>query len=134
VVVSSPILQTGARLQAAVSLAEAAAQALGLRFAMPAYRLAVQLVEELQWLGLGRDDQIRHMTSFAPRIANDAAASACANRRFDIACELLEQGRAVLWTQFLHINAEFNALRVVDGSLAKALERCRGAIRSARSA
>lgn len=85
---------------------------------------AVELLPRLAWRGVGRatrEEQLRRLTF----IASDAAALAIRVGKPKLAVELLEQGRAVLWSQTLQIRTDFTALAEVAPDLAAALTQLR---------
>lgn len=127
-VASSQIGQADSRLSAARQCADIAGYRDGPAAALPMLRIAVELLPLVAWRGLGRADQIRQLTHSSGSVAVDAGATACAAGQADEACELLEQGRAVLWQQLLATRTSLDALREIRPALADALATCRDEI------
>jgi hypothetical protein len=73
--------------------------------ALAAYTTAVELLPLIAWGGLERADQQRYLKDFAG-VAGEAAAAALSAGRPETAVELLEQGRAVLWTRVLQTRGD----------------------------
>ena len=73
--------------------------------AVAAYTLAIELLPLIAWGGLERADQQRDLFGFAG-LAGEAAAVALSAGRPETAVELLEQGRAVLWTRVLQTRGD----------------------------
>jgi tetratricopeptide (TPR) repeat protein len=66
--------------------------------ALVGYAIAVSALTELAWIGLARRTRQRQLAQWQ-EVAADAAACAIRAGRADMAVELLEQGRTVLWSQ-----------------------------------
>jgi len=58
-------------------------------------------------------------------VATDAASAAVAAEQPDRAVMWLEQGRAVLWSRTLEVNADLEAVRSVDPGLMEHIDRIR---------
>ncbi|MBB5874129.1 tetratricopeptide (TPR) repeat protein [Allocatelliglobosispora scoriae] len=83
---------------------------------------AVGFLPRLAWHGLDRttrEDQLTRWQGLAP----DAAAVAIAAGRPELAVELLELGRSVLWTQALHLRGDLSLLAETAPELAADLRR-----------
>jgi hypothetical protein len=89
---------------------------------------AVRLLPLAAWLGLPRTDQEYQIQDW-PAVAVDAAAAAVAAGSYDQATELLDQGRAVLWTHQLHLDTDLRALEYVRPDLARRMDQVRRALR-----
>ncbi|MEZ0116014.1 tetratricopeptide (TPR) repeat protein [Catenulispora sp. EB89] len=89
------------------------------------YARAVEFLPLLAWLGAGRRSRERLLTSEGSALAADAAACAIAAGQPERAIELLEQGRAVLWSQMLETRTDLTALRLAHPDLAARLDRLR---------
>lgn len=112
------------RIAAARTWGQAAARAGDWDRAVAGYSAAVALLPVLAWHGLPRDDREQHLAGW-PGVARDAAACAVAAGRPERAVELLEQGRAVLWGQVLHLRADLTELASDHPGLAARLEQVR---------
>jgi tetratricopeptide (TPR) repeat protein len=113
------------RLGATRELAALTAEVDGQAEAAGIYAAARDLVPLLAWRGAGRTDQQRLLQVHAASLARDGAACAIAANRPELAVELLEQGRGVLWTQLLEMRTDLTALRRTADDLADQLEECR---------
>jgi hypothetical protein len=100
--------------------------------ALEPYTAAVELFSELSWAGSTADDSEHRMSNW-PHLAVDAAACAIAARKPEHALELLERGRAVLWSQTLNLNTDLVELRDHDRETAKKLGRLLDDLRSTGS-
>ncbi|KAF8139242.1 CHAT domain-containing protein [Mycena galopus ATCC 62051] len=78
--------------------------------AMDAYRVAMNLVPELAWLGLSVSDRHHHLLE-ASEIVRDAAAVAIISGHYSQAVEWLEQGRSVIWNQVLNLRTPTDFLK-----------------------
>jgi tetratricopeptide (TPR) repeat protein len=75
------------------------------------YHLAIQLVPRVAYLGRDIKSQLRALER-VEHLATAAAIHAVAISRLDVAVELLEEGRAVLWSQRLRLRTAFDNLPV----------------------
>ena len=120
-------LETGTpsvRLYAARGRGVAAADA-GLRGeAAEAYGVAVGLLSVVAWHGLNRITLEEQLAAWAG-LASDAAACAVLNDQSDLAVELLEQGRSVLWGEALNLRLDLTSLGNTVPELAERLEEIR---------
>jgi CHAT domain len=89
------------------------------------YARGVELLPLLAWLGAGRRSRERLLASEGSAVAADAVACAIAAGQLDRAVKLLEQGRAVLWSQMLETRTDLTALRQAHPGLAARLDRLR---------
>jgi hypothetical protein len=88
---------------------------------------AVALLREFGWAGLDRDDQVQSIQD-GKAMPREAAALAIATGRPELAVELLEQGRSVLWGSTLHLRADLAALATHDPARAAELEQVRATL------
>ncbi len=95
--------------------------------ALEASTTAVRLLQEFGWMGLDRDDQERSLRGGAA-MPRDAAALAIETGQPELAVELLELGRSVLWHAALQLRGDLAALSAREPGLAAELERIRSAI------
>jgi tetratricopeptide (TPR) repeat protein len=95
--------------------------------AVHGYELAVTLLPVLSWRGLTRDDQERQLSEFSG-LSSDAAAAAIGAGHPELAVELLEQGRTVLWSQRLDTHTDLTALRETRPDLAQRVSEVRAAL------
>ncbi|MGV4891578.1 CHAT domain-containing protein [Streptomyces viridosporus] len=115
------------RLFAAQCWAGAAMEADDRADALVAACAAVALLREFGWAGLDRDDQVQSIRG-GKAMPREAAALAIATGQPELAVELLEQGRSVLWGSTLHLRADLAALAAHDPARATELERLRAAL------
>ena len=114
-----------ARLRAAAALGQlAASREVGSRSAVQGYQTAISLLPVLAWRGLDRVSRERLIAEF-PLLASNAAACAIAADRPALAVELLEQGRAVLWSQLLETRSDLADLDGADHQTALRLRELR---------
>jgi hypothetical protein len=92
--------------------------------AVEGYSTAVRLLSEAAWHGLDRATRQEQLARWGG-LAADAAAAAILNGRSELAVELLEQGRSVLWTQALNMRSDLTALADRAPALAKRLDDIR---------
>jgi hypothetical protein len=116
------------RFDAAALRANLAASQADWDSALAGFQAAIALYGQLAWPGLRREDQERQL-SRAAGVARDAAACAVASGRPQLALELLEQGRSVLWAQALEITAELDQLAAVAPALAARLGEVHAGLR-----
>lgn len=74
-----------------------------------AYYSAVNLLPRVAYFGQDLPSRLRALAS-SDKLAADGAAHALLLSNPKLAIELLEQGRAVFWTQFLRLRSEFDGL------------------------
>jgi tetratricopeptide (TPR) repeat protein len=115
------------RLRAARLWAETAASAQRWAEALEAYEAAVNLLAVVAWRGIGRSsrEQMLHEMS---GLGSDGAACAVAAGKPRRAVELVEQGRAVLWSQLLEVRTDPAALRDAAPELAAQMQKARSAL------
>jgi hypothetical protein len=87
---------------------------------MDAYHVALDLLPELAWLGLSIVDRHHHLLK-AGEVVRDGAAVAIASDQPEKAVEWLEQGRSVIWGQFLNLRSPVDALKHSHPKLAHRL-------------
>lgn len=92
--------------------------------ALEGYQTAISLLPVLAWRGLDRVSRER-LTAEFPLLASDAAACATATGRLALAVEMLEQGRAVLWSQLLETRSGLADLESADHQIALRLRELR---------
>ncbi|KAJ7434940.1 CHAT domain-containing protein [Mycena latifolia] len=85
-----------------------------------AYSVALDLLPELAWLGLSIPDRHHHLSK-AEKVVRDAAAAAIISDEYATAVEWLEQGRSVIWSQFLNLRTPLDALKHERPDLAERL-------------
>jgi hypothetical protein len=112
------------RLTAAGAWGSAAAGAGRTRDAADGYAAAVGLLPVLAFHGLDRATREEHLAQW-PGLAADAAACAVLDDRPEVAVELLEQGRSVLWTQALNLRTDLTRLADTAPGLAQRLTSIR---------
>ncbi|MEU5993645.1 CHAT domain-containing protein [Spirillospora sp. NPDC047418] len=110
------------RLAAAASWGYSAAEASGPAEGLAGLATAVELLPQAAWWGYGRTERAELLAGHTG-LATDAAACAMASGRPARALELLEGGRAVLWTQLLKTRGDRSRLRDVAPRLAKKMDR-----------
>jgi hypothetical protein len=85
--------------------------------ALDAYHAAIELLPRLAMLGLDLQARQQALTSGSDGLARDAAACAIRSGQFDKAVELLEEGRAVFWSQALQLRTPMADLRDIAPEL-----------------
>lgn len=117
----------GSRLSATRMWAGLAHEAGDTADALVGARAAVSLLRDIGWTGLERPDQEQALRSGAA-MPREAAALAITEGRPELAVELLEQGRSVLWRSTLHLRGDLALLAAREPSLAAELESVRSAL------
>ncbi len=112
------------RLDAAGNWGQAAAQAGLTHQAAEGYKAAVGLLAQVAWHGLDRVTREEHL-AHRFGLAADAAACAVLDGRPELAVELLEQGRSVLWNQALNLRDDLSRLAEQAPDLARRLDSIR---------
>ncbi len=112
------------RLDAALRWAGMAVEDGDPHTALEGYERALPLLPLLAWRALSRADQERQLTE-ATGVSSDASAVAIIVGDPQRAAELLEAGRAVLWSQVLDTRSDLAALRQVRPELANRVEEVR---------
>ncbi|THH12052.1 hypothetical protein EW146_g7830 [Bondarzewia mesenterica] len=90
--------------------------------ALEAYRAAIQLLPRIAMLGLNLQSRQEALISRSDGLARDAAACAIRSGDFKKAIELLEEGRAIFWSQALQLRTPLDDLRARKPALAQKLE------------
>jgi len=85
--------------------------------ALDAYHAAIELLPRLAMLGLDLQSRQQALTSGSDGLARDAAACAIRSGHYNKAVELLEEGRAVFWSQALQLRTPMKDLRKVAPEL-----------------
>jgi tetratricopeptide (TPR) repeat protein len=89
--------------------------------ALDAYQAAIKLLPRLAMLGLDLQSRQQALTSGSDGLARDAAACAIRSGQYDRAVELLEEGRAIFWSQALQLRTPANELSDMAPELAERL-------------
>lgn len=76
-----------------------------------AYQMAVHLFPQVAFFGMDVNSRFQ-LLSVAPDVAYDASAHAIRLDEAQTALEILEEGRAVFWTQYLQLRSSFDNLPV----------------------
>ncbi|KAF7358386.1 hypothetical protein MVEN_00888700 [Mycena venus] len=87
---------------------------------LDAYQVALDLLPELAWLGLSLRDR-HHEIMKAGEVVRNAAAASIASGSLDQAVEWLEQGRSIIWGQFLNLRTPVDDLKQKHPALAAEL-------------
>jgi len=90
--------------------------------ALEAYQAAIQLLPQLATLGLDLQSRHESLSSGSDGLARRAAACAIRSGQISKAVELLEEGRAIFWSQALQLRTPLDELRSVSRDLAQKLE------------
>ncbi|WDV52811.1 CHAT domain-containing protein [Streptomyces coeruleorubidus] len=129
----SPFAPAAQRIRAAslwAGLSERLGDVDGPDGALAAWSLAVGLLPVVSWRGLGRSDQESQLSEWTGT-ASAAAACALDAGRPQLAVELLEQGRSVLWTQLQQSRVEAGALSRLASGLTAELRQVGAALEEA---
>ncbi|KAF8522391.1 CHAT domain-containing protein [Gautieria morchelliformis] len=89
--------------------------------ALDAYQAAIELLPRLAMLSLDLSSRQQALTSFTDGLACAAATCAIQSGEFERAVELLEEGRAVFWSQALQLRTPMTDLREVAPGLEETL-------------
>lgn len=116
------------RLRAARRRGEAIAFAHGAAAALPAYLEAVDLLPLVVWRGVSSHEQQQSLRTNASALARQAAGCAIAAGQPEVAVQLLEAGRGVLWGNLLDMRTDFARLADIAPELASELTECRSVI------
>ncbi|KAJ7455501.1 CHAT domain-containing protein [Mycena latifolia] len=87
---------------------------------LDAYRVSLDLLPMLAWLGLSIKDRHYHIVR-AGKLARNAATAAIAAGLLGVAVEWLEQGRSIIWGQLLSLRTPVDDLRKSHPVLAEKL-------------
>ncbi|GII60832.1 CHAT domain-containing protein [Sphaerisporangium krabiense] len=99
--------------------------------ALRAYRLAIDLVPTVAWHGLSWSDQEIQTRRSLTGLGVDACACAIEAGEVETAVELVERGRAVMWSSLLHRRGDLDALAEAAPGLAGALREVRARLDAA---
>ncbi|KAF8531369.1 CHAT domain-containing protein [Gautieria morchelliformis] len=91
--------------------------------ALEAYQAAIELLPRLAMLGLDLSSRQQALTSGSDGLAREAAACAIRSGQCDKAVELLEEGRAVFWSQALQLRTPMDDLHESAPELEAKLRR-----------
>ncbi|MEU2717296.1 CHAT domain-containing protein [Streptomyces sp. NPDC007205] len=92
--------------------------------ALAGARVAVSLLQRYGWMGLDRADQEQGLRDGAA-MPREAAALAILTDQPELAVELLEQGRSVLWRTTMHMRGDLSVLAERQPVPAEKLEQIR---------
>jgi tetratricopeptide (TPR) repeat protein len=117
------------RLAAAIAWGRRACAENDTASAAEGFAVGVSLLPLVAWRGLDRAVREQNLARWRG-LASDAAAWAIRDHKPELAVELLDQGRSVLWAQQLHVRTDVDKLAGLDDDLKKALEETRRALDS----
>jgi hypothetical protein len=99
------------KLECALELAKVAVQQEDYNTALEGYVFALELLPHVLWLGMDVSDRASRTTRLnLASIATDAAACCLFCKKPELALELLEQGRSLLWPQALSLHEDVSGL------------------------
>ncbi|KAK7041721.1 hypothetical protein VNI00_009010 [Paramarasmius palmivorus] len=99
------------RMECALALSTYAVSQKRFKEALEGYSAALQLMPEVLWFGLEMNDRTVQMSRHnLASIAADAAACSLEAGNTEIAIELLEQGRSLLWSQAVSLDTDVSTL------------------------
>ncbi|KAA1477032.1 TPR-like protein [Dentipellis sp. KUC8613] len=87
---------------------------------LEAHAVVMSLVPRIVWLGSGISQRYDDVMTISDAV-NEAAAAAIQLQDYTSALEWLEQGRAIVWGQMIHLRTPVDDLEATDPSLAKQL-------------
>jgi CHAT domain-containing protein len=122
--VSVAAADPSARLRTARYWGRAAARRGMIEDAVEGFSAAVKTLPEVVWHGLAPATRQQQAATWAG-LAADAACCAVRAGEPELAVELLEQGRSMIWTQALNLRADLAALSAAAPELASRLEAAR---------
>jgi tetratricopeptide (TPR) repeat protein len=122
-----PTAPAGRRLVAAETWARLATDTGRPAAALDGFIAAVGVLPAAAWRGSGRTAR-EQLLRQAPWLAADAAATALRMDRPELALDLLEQGRTVLWNQRLETATDLDVLREHAPDLAERLDAARAVL------
>ncbi|KAJ7199761.1 CHAT domain-containing protein [Mycena pura] len=99
---------------------------------LEAYQVALHLLPEVAWLGLSINDRHYQIMQIGS-LVRDAAAAAILSGQPEKAVEWLEQGRGIIWGQFLNLRTPVDALKEKWPELANELISLSAEIEAATS-
>ncbi|EEB93415.1 hypothetical protein MPER_07929 [Moniliophthora perniciosa FA553] len=98
-------------MECALALAKFAVSKQMYKDALEGYCMALDLMPEVLWFGLEMNDRTVRMSKFnLASIAADAAACSLSIGNPELAIELLEQGRSLLWSQAFSLDTDVSVL------------------------
>lgn len=115
------------RIGAACALADYSDAHGDLESALAGLQFAVRLFPRLAWKGLPRrvqQDRLRMVKG----LTCDAASAAARMGKGEVAVEILENGRSILWSERIEINSPVDRVRTVNPALADEMESIRRAL------
>jgi hypothetical protein len=118
--------QASLRFQSALDWIALARGAGDLQAALEAYSVAIGLLPQLAWLGQSAESRQKIIATRMTRLAADAAACAIQLNELERAVELLEQGRAVFWTQATDLRRDLRDIGAKNADLAAGLQEVTG--------
>jgi hypothetical protein len=121
---------SGTRFEASRQWGQVAALTERWPVAADGYAVALDTLLLLASLRLSRASRERLLAADGATLASDAAAAALHAGRTGDSVRFLELGRAVLWSQSLHLGTDVARLAQVDGALADRLASVRGELNS----
>jgi tetratricopeptide (TPR) repeat protein len=100
--------------------------------ALKSYRMAIDLLPQVAWIGLDTTSRLHHLETTGEADLLSSAAAACAFTLSELepihqqqylqdALEILEQGRSVIWSEGTRLRNDLKDLSEVDGDLAREL-------------
>ncbi|KAJ7160671.1 tetratricopeptide repeat-containing protein [Mycena crocata] len=89
--------------------------------ALRAYQRAIELLPQLAAVSLDLKSRQKMLVSRSDNLGSDAAACAIGLGKHELALELLEAGRSVLWSQSLHLRTSLDDLEISRPKLATKL-------------
>ncbi|KAA1477031.1 TPR-like protein [Dentipellis sp. KUC8613] len=87
---------------------------------LEAHTIVMSLVPRVVWLGSGISQRYEDVMSISGAV-NEAAAAAIQLQDYTSALEWLEQGRAIVWGQMIHLRTPVDDLEATEPTLAKQL-------------
>ncbi|KAG8734158.1 hypothetical protein FRC10_011925 [Ceratobasidium sp. 414] len=93
------------------------------RSPLEAFAQCIELISRRIWLGASLNQRYADLASTVQNLVHEAVTAAISLKRYDLALEWLEEGRAVVWQQMLQLRTPFDRISDVDEKLAQEFQK-----------